>query len=84
VAAHALRRRDPEERAAALEESRRHWARLVSRFLDMGEPMADAMVAAARIVAFARTGPLVLDGAQDTRRSRPTNPPPASGVRRRR
>jgi hypothetical protein len=61
-----------------VEPARAHWARLVSKFLDMGEPMEDAMTAAARIVAFARTGPLLLDGDQETRRTSP----PESGIRR--
>ncbi len=44
----------------------------------MGEPLEDAMMAAARIVAFSRTGPLLLDGEQETRR----DAPPESGIRR--
>jgi hypothetical protein len=62
----------------SLDHARSHWARLVSRFLDMGEPMDGAMIAAARIVAFARTGPLQLDGEQETRR----NAAPQSSIRR--
>jgi len=84
VAAQAFSRIDsvtPSSADDAVEHARAHWVRLVSRFLEMGEPMRDAMVAAARIVSFARTGPLVREGAQETRRQRPTVPPPGSGTR---
>jgi hypothetical protein len=80
VVSRALKKVEREEPdTPAIEHALSHWARLVSKFLEMGEPMEDAMMAAARIVSFSRTGPLLLDGDQETRR----NAPPESGIRRR-
>jgi hypothetical protein len=70
---------DEASESASIEHALSHWVRLVSKFIDMGEPMAEAMNAAARIVSFARTGPLAI-GENETRR----NAGPASSVVRRR
>jgi hypothetical protein len=65
--------------SVSIEHALSHWVRLVSKFIEMGEPMDQAMTAAARIVAFASTGPL-REGENETRRNRA----PESGVVRRR
>jgi hypothetical protein len=67
---HGLQRTPPEpaEGATAVEADRRLWLGLVSKFLETGDTLAEAMVAALRIVAFDDGRPLAAHD-HETRRT---------------